>query len=144
MGKVSLTGKKTIVSNTFAEIDLSQGSKFDFYIHQIHYNLDPTDYTEAVVDSPLLQFQITSKNESAIVPLSSKCCFRHHDAILDVVVQGVPANQGVAIPVELSGIYEFKTPIRLSAAETLHVGVKSIFAGTFSVRLLVSLVNVAI
>lgn len=145
MPKYWITGQLTLVSDTFGQKVHKNNNRKDIYVHSLDIVLDPTNYAEAVADKPILQAQLTTKSESAIVPLSAHCKFRLHDALIDIEhdVAGTDIDYVAFLRTKLSWQVQFKVPRRLTAVEDVYFGFKSIFAGQVSFAMLVSEKNVS-
>lgn len=129
-------GRITLTSDTFAQVQIKLGNnRKDIYIHRINWVIDPTDYSESIADKPIIQLQLTSRSQSAIIPLQPGNHYREHVALVNQQYTGAGTltNDNV---VSLADIKDFKKPIHIPTDGILYVGIKSIFAGTFSIRIL--------
>lgn len=135
--KYTISKIATLVSDTFQQLTQNFNNRKDIFIHRVLWNLDPTDYSEAVPDKPVLQLQLGGVSKAAMGPLSNDINYRKHSAILDIV-NGAGAASTVNIVVELDGKIEFNPSLRINCPQNLYIGVLSIFAGQFSIALLVS------
>jgi hypothetical protein len=141
MGKFHIRGKATLTATTFKQVTLYAGEKgkHEYFIHSLNWVLDPTDYSElALAQLPdiLIDIQLTSKTQTAFVPLSTVCLFRHKEALTAGGAATTDVEEFLRLP--LSGLIQFNTPLMLKNLEALYLGVESIFAGVFSVDMLVS------
>lgn len=118
--------KVTLAANTFNQVSFDLGSKKDLYIHSIHVDFSNLTPSHFAADEKFI-FQITRTDETAIVNLSNNCVFKW--------AQG-PITAVGNIP--LTYYNQFKSPIKLAAAEFVRVGFYSGGAGDVTVKLLVS------
>lgn len=141
MPKYWITGELDLTSDTFGQKIHYNNNRKDIFIHELDIVLDPTDYSEAVADKPVLKMQITKKTETAIVPLSPTCRFRLHEALIDII-NTAHANSTNSLRIKLDWHIIFSTARRLTAVENIFFGFESIFAGKVSFAMLVSDKNV--
>lgn len=127
----------TLVSDTFQQTSQPFTSRKDVFIHRIMIVHHPTDYSEAVANKEPLQVQIGGVSQATISDLCLDVPIVISEAIVDVVYTAA-VNMIDGHVLKLWKKIEFQPSLRINIAKDLFIGAKSIFAGSFSIGILVS------